>query len=444
MNPGIVLPVLPQFFSGSLVSIDSVGSPLNPAALFSTIIFILVFIAISFQLLHETAAAMLGAAAMLVLTYVGGNAHPFMYILTFEEAMDAVDWNVIFLIMGMMTYMAILAETNVFRWLAIRLYQASRGNTWMLTVSLLLLTGITSALLNDVTVILLLVPLSIQLALAIGIHPYTLVIPEVLISNIGGAATLIGNPPSTIVGSHIGISFVRYMANMLPIVLLCTVAVILVVRWLYREELTGEVNTESAALMDKLRSDSQIANPNTLRKAIVIGCFIMIGFVTADQFNNMPPGGRRFQRGRTSHRLGSTGYEPDDPRGGLDHAAVLYRPFCGGWGDGGHRRNPVAGDANRRHRRAERGSRRLAHCMGIRSRIRDCCQHPLHRRSPSRSGLPDPDCSRSRLQRDYLLGAGVGRRSRRQCNHPWVSPEHCCDRSAGTSRVPPQLQTLRS
>ena len=290
MNPGIVLPVLPQFFSGSLVSIDSVGSPLNPAALFSTIIFFLVFIAISFQLLHETAAAMLGAAAMLVLTYVGGNAHPFMYILTFEEAMDAVDWNVIFLIMGMMTYMAILAETNVFRWLAIRLYQASRGNTWMLTVSLLLLTGITSALLNDVTVILLLVPLSIQLALAIGIHPYTLVIPEVLISNIGGAATLIGNPPSTIVGSHIGISFVRYMANMLPIVLLCTVAVILVVRWLYREELTGEVNTESAALMDKLRSDSQIANPNTLRKAIVIGCFIMIGFVTADQFNNMPPG----------------------------------------------------------------------------------------------------------------------------------------------------------
>jgi len=290
LNPGLALPA----WQLGLPSFPSLNAPetgaLGIAALISTFIFILVFIAISFQLLHETAAAMLGAAAMLLLTYIGGTGNADLAIITFDEAMAAVDWNVIFLIMGMMSFMAILAETNVFRWLAIRLYQASRGNIWTLIISLLLLTGITSALLNDVTVILLLVPLSIQLALALGIHPYTLVIPEVLISNIGGAATLIGNPPSTIVGSHIGISFVEYLANMLPIVIACTLAVLVVVWFLYREELKQQANSGSTTLLEKLRLDSEIQNRETLLKAIAIGLLILIGFVLADQFSNMPPG----------------------------------------------------------------------------------------------------------------------------------------------------------
>lgn len=271
--------------SSVLQAADDVGI----AAIISSLIFLLVFIAISFQLLHETAAAMLGAAATLLLTYILGSNNPALHILTFDQAMGAVDWNVIFLIMGMMSFMAILAETNIFRWMAIRFYHASRGNTWLLTLSLLLLTGITSALLNDVTVILLLVPLSIQLALAIGIHPYTLVIPEVLISNIGGAGTLIGNPPSTIVGSHIGVGFVHYLANMVPIVLICTAVVILIVWLLYRSEFAEQKNESSSVLVEKLSADADIRNRDTLIKAGVIGLLIIIGFVVADQFE-MPPG----------------------------------------------------------------------------------------------------------------------------------------------------------
>lgn len=262
---------------------------LGIAAVISSLVFLLVFIAISFQLLHETAAAMLGAAAILLLTYIGGSHNPNLQILSFEQAMNSVDWNVIFLIMGMMSFMAILAETNVFRWMAIRFYHASHGNTWLLTLSLLLLTGVTSALLNDVTVILLLVPLSIQLALAIGIHPYTLVIPEVLISNIGGAGTLIGNPPSTIVGSYIGISFVGYLANMLPIVLACMVAVLIAIRLMYRTEFAPRECESSSALVEKLSRDSDIRNRDTLLKAGVIGLLIIVGFITADQVD-MPPG----------------------------------------------------------------------------------------------------------------------------------------------------------
>lgn len=161
------------------------------AALIAVVIFLLVFVTISFRLLHETAAALLGAIAVFLITYIGGYLNPDLQILTFEDAMLFVDWNVIFLIMGMMIFMAILSETNVFKWIALLLYQRAKGNTWLLVVFLVSLTGFTSALLNDVTAILLLVPLSIQLAVAIGITPLAIVIAEVLASNIGGAATLI-------------------------------------------------------------------------------------------------------------------------------------------------------------------------------------------------------------------------------------------------------------
>lgn len=113
-----------------------------------------------------------------MVTYIGGHYNPDLRILTFDDAMMVVDWNVIFLIMGMMILMSILDETNIFKWLAFRLYSVAKGNAWIIAVSLILLTGIISAFLNDVTAILMLVPLSIQMASAIGLDPMVIVIPE--------------------------------------------------------------------------------------------------------------------------------------------------------------------------------------------------------------------------------------------------------------------------
>jgi Na+/H+ antiporter NhaD/arsenite permease-like protein len=259
-------------------------------ALISTMIFLMVFIAISFHLLHETAAALLGASAVLLVSYIWGAFNPPMQMLTFEEAMLFVDWNVIFLIMGMMIFVAILAETNIFRWGAFRLYKASKGNIWRMLVSLLIMTAVTSALLNDVTVILLLVPLSIQIALAMDVHPFVFVIPEVLISNIGGAATLIGNPPSTIVGSHIGVSFLTYMINMAPIALICILALFIVIRIQYRRELEHTKDEIQSALLERLEAESILRNHATLRKALIILLFTFILFFVADVFNNLPAG----------------------------------------------------------------------------------------------------------------------------------------------------------
>jgi Na+/H+ antiporter NhaD/arsenite permease-like protein len=259
-------------------------------AFIATGIFILVITAISLRLLHETAAALLGAIAVLMMTYIGGMFTPDLRILTFDEAMVFVDWNVIFLIMGMMIFMAILAETNVFKWMALHLYQYAKGNTWLLVVMLVTFTGFSSAILNDVTAILLLVPLSIQLAVAIGLNPLAIVIAEVLASNIGGAATLIGDPPSTIVGSHIVISFGEYLVNMAPVAILCMVALVVINRFQYRQEYGGGRKTISRSLVEKLRAESGIVNRATLYKALIVGTFMFILFFIADFLNHMPPG----------------------------------------------------------------------------------------------------------------------------------------------------------
>ncbi|MBN2045720.1 MAG: ArsB/NhaD family transporter [Anaerolineales bacterium] len=264
--------------------VDGIG------AVLSSVIFVIVFLMISFHLLHETAAALIGAVSIFLITYVGGTYNQDLELLTFEDAMLVIDWNVIFLIMGMMIFMAILSETNAFKWLAFRLYQGAKGNAWAISAGLILLTGFTSAFLNDVTAILLLVPLSIQIASAIGLNPLAIVIPEVLASNIGGSATLIGDPPSTIVGSHLGISFGDYLANMAPVALLCMIALLIMNWFQYKTTYADTKRKVSDTLTQQLASDARITNRSTLIKALVVAVFTFVGFFISDSFNHMPPG----------------------------------------------------------------------------------------------------------------------------------------------------------
>ena len=263
---------------------------LGAAALIAVGIFLFVFITISFHLLHETAAALLGAVGVFLVTYVWGTYNPALRLLTFEDAMTVVDWNVIALIMGMMIFMGLLAETRVFKWLSFRMYKKAKGNAWLIAVALITLTGFASAFLNDVTAILLIAPLSIQIALAIGLHPFAIVIPEILASNIGGAATLIGDPPSTIVGSHIKLSFGEYLINMAPVSIICMIALIGVTWLIYRKDFSKTKKKVSPALIEQMEAESQITGHATLYKALFIASLTMIGFFMTETFSQMPVG----------------------------------------------------------------------------------------------------------------------------------------------------------
>jgi Na+/H+ antiporter NhaD/arsenite permease-like protein len=145
-----------------------------------------------------------------------------------------------------------------------------------------------SAFLNDVTAILLMVPLSIEIAQTVGVHPLSYVIPEVLASNIGGSATIIGDPPSTIVGSHIGLSFVEYLVNMAPIAILAMIPLLVIMSLLYRREFATAKERLSPALVERLEADARITDYPLLIKAGLVGVATMILFFTGDVFE-MPP-----------------------------------------------------------------------------------------------------------------------------------------------------------
>lgn len=260
----------------------------GPSFVLSIGIFLFVFAAISLRWMHETAAALLGAVAVWLVHYVLGTFFPSIRIIGFEESMSFVDWNVIFLILGMMIFMAILSETGVFGWLAFRAFRVAGGNVWLLGMILVTLTGVTSAFLNDVTAILLLVPLSIQIAQIVGVHPFAYAIPEVLASNIGGAATIIGDPPSTIVGSHLGLSFVEYLVNMAPIAILCMIVLLAMTTMLYRREFFGTKERLAPDMVAQMEAGARITDAPLLLKAGLVGMLTLILFFVGDRFG-LPP-----------------------------------------------------------------------------------------------------------------------------------------------------------
>ena len=260
----------------------------NAAFFLATGIFVVVFGFISLNLLHETIAALLGIAAMLGVSYFIGSSNADFLIVTFHRAIAFIDFDVIFLLMTMMIFMGIMSKTGVFQWLAYQTFRLAKGNAFLVTAILVSLTGITSSMLNDTTVMLLMAPVSIQIALALNIHPAAIVVPEVLASNIGGAATLIGTPPNTIIGSYVGLSFNQFLSNMFPIALMGMLILLWMTRRLYKKEFDREHKPASAALIAHLESGARITDRTLLKKSLLLLAITLILFFTADRFH-MPP-----------------------------------------------------------------------------------------------------------------------------------------------------------
>jgi Na+/H+ antiporter NhaD/arsenite permease-like protein len=261
---------------------------LNLAFFLATAIFIVVFGLISLNLLHETIAALLGVAAMLGMSYFIGTSNSDFWIISFHRAIAFIDFDVIFLLMTMMIFMAIMSQTGIFQWLAFQTFRLARGNTFLVAAILISITGFTSSVLNDTTVMLLMAPVSIQIALALNIHPAAIVVPEILASNIGGAATLIGTPPNTIIGSYVGLSFNQFLIHMLPISLMSMFILLGMIRWLYRKEFDRKSKPTSTALVAQLEAGARITDPALLRKSLLLFGATLILFFTADSFH-MPP-----------------------------------------------------------------------------------------------------------------------------------------------------------
>ncbi|HHH41995.1 MAG TPA: citrate transporter [Chloroflexi bacterium] len=254
----------------------------------AVLVFALTFAAISLRLLHETMAALGGATIVLAITHMLGSRYPDFWILDFERSIQYIDFDVIFLVLALMIFVAITGRTGVFQWMAYSAYRLSGGRPWLLSVILVLITTVTSAFLNNVTIMLLIAPVTVQIALAMGINPLALLIPEVLASNIGGTATLIGDPPNTLIGSYARLGFSAFLTNLGPIVLLI-VPIFIVLTWLiYRQDYRRAGNGLSAALIAHLEESARITDPALLRKASIAAVVTLGLFFLGDLFR-MPP-----------------------------------------------------------------------------------------------------------------------------------------------------------
>ncbi len=262
---------------------------ITPAFWIATFVFIGILVLIATGTLHNTLAALLGMAIVLGVSYLGRPIYEGLFIFYFPRALTYVDWNVIFLIMGMMIIIAVVERTGIFQWMAFTAYRGSGGRIWLLVVILMLITGVASAFLDNVTTMLLMTPISVQIALALGINPLTLLIPQVFSSNVVGISTLIGTPTNILIGSFAHITFTDFLINLTPGVLLALAGLILYSLFAYRQELfAGEGQTASTMLEERLAERARITEPGHLRKAAWVGGGMLLLFVFGEHIYLIP------------------------------------------------------------------------------------------------------------------------------------------------------------
>ena len=261
----------------------------NLAFWIATVVFIIVLVFIAFGWLHNTLSALVGASLLLVISYLGRPISPDLYVFNFDRAIGYIDWNVIFLIMGMMIVIAVIERTGIFQWLAFRAYRTSRGLVWLLLPILMLITGIASAFLDNVTTMLLMTPISVQIALAIGVNPLALLMPEVMASNLVGISTLIGTPTNILIGSYANITFTGFLINQTPGVVLALIGLIIYSELIFKRGLqTDSEHGVSSQLLQRLEERARITEPVQLRKAGIVGAGMLLLFILGERFHMLP------------------------------------------------------------------------------------------------------------------------------------------------------------
>ncbi len=255
----------------------------------ATAIFVAMLVLIATGVLHNTLAALLGASLVFAVSYLGEPLIEDLFIFQFDRGLGYVDWNVIFLIMGMMIVIAVVERTGIFQWLAFLAYRLSRGRLWLLLIILMIITGMASALLDNVTTMLLMTPITIQIALALGINPLALLMPEVMASNVVGISTLIGTPTNILIGSFASISFNDFLVNQTPGVVLAMLGLIGYSLFVYRKDLLGSGAGEvSPLLMERLAGRARITEPSHLRKAGWVGAGMILLFIFGERIHLLP------------------------------------------------------------------------------------------------------------------------------------------------------------
>jgi len=233
-------------------------------------IFLVVYVAISIELVNKTVAALAGAALFMIFHIVGE-----------ERAFGFVDWNVIFLLFGMMVIVGITKQSGVFQFVAIRMAKVARGRPLRIMLLLSLITALFSSLLDNVTTILIVSPVTIMIAVELEISPVPLLISEAIASNVGGTATLVGDPPNIMIGSAAHFTFIDFLTNIAPFVIILMILDLALLALFFRKQLKAdEVRRMLIMEMDEKKS---IEDRPLMIKSLSVIVLVIIGFLLQSQ-----------------------------------------------------------------------------------------------------------------------------------------------------------------
>ncbi|WP_324825344.1 ArsB/NhaD family transporter [Sinanaerobacter sp. ZZT-01] len=232
----------------------------------SIVIFIVVIVAIMSEKVHRAVAAITGSVLLVLLR-----------VLSIDACISYIDFNTIGVLIGMMLFVAVVKNSGIFEYIAIKAAKLAKGNPWKIMMFFMLLTAVLSAFLDNVTTVLLMGPMTIAITRMLKINPVPFLMTQILSSNVGGTATLIGDPPNIMIGSAAHLSFMDFIVNLGPAILVILAITILCVYFIYGRHLI----VDDSAIQEVLKLDERksVKDPSLMRKSVILTFFVAIGFM---------------------------------------------------------------------------------------------------------------------------------------------------------------------
>jgi len=240
------------------------------AQIISIVVFIAVMALVASEKIHRAVAALAGAM-VLILTGV----------ITFDSGINHIDFNTLGVLVGMMLFVSVVKTSGLFEFMAIKTAKVAKGDPWRIMVGFILITALLSALLDNVTTVLLVGPMTLVVCDMLEIDPVPYFITEIMASNIGGTATLIGDPPNIMIGSAAGLSFFDFLAVDTPAVIFVLIAVILAFRAVYGRKMQASAENEQTVMA--LQPKDYIKDRSLFHKSIIMILFVVVAFMLHGQ-----------------------------------------------------------------------------------------------------------------------------------------------------------------
>ena len=229
-------------------------------------VFIVVMVAIMTEKIHRALAAVVGAMVLLIL-----------HVVSFDAAMEHVDFNTLGVLLGMMLFVAVVKLSGLFEYLAIKCARLAKGEPWLVMVLFVCLTAVLSALLDNVTTVLLIGPMTVTVCRLLDVDPFPFFLAEIMASNIGGTATLIGDPPNIMIGSAAGLTFSDFIMFDAPAAILSLAATLVMFYLMFGRKLHVD-DAHKKSIME-LDEREEIKNPILLRQSVIMILLVVIGFM---------------------------------------------------------------------------------------------------------------------------------------------------------------------